>query len=426
MTSGSFHSIAIETIQINREERQRRELPDIAVLADSISRLGLIHPVVITRDRVLVAGERRMAAVTELGWTHINAQYTDDLDAATLHAIELEENVKRKDLTWQDECNAVLAYHNFRKTEDPQWGLADTGEALGFTKQTISSKLFVAEQLAAGNTRVIEAPRFSTAKGIVVRAAARREEAAVDALHTQLNAAPRVVEPEPIINTDFNEWATTYSGPRFNFVHCDFPYGINANKFHLGAAASHGGYADSEEVYWQLCQTLVNNLDRITTESCHFMFWYSMHYHTATLDFFERNSDIKLDPFPLIWVKSDNVGITPDPTRGPRRIYETCLFGSRGDRKIANSVANSYVAPSDRTSHMSIKPEPMLRHFFRMFVDESTIFLDPTCGSGSSVRAAEAAGAQYVQGLEQNPEFAVDANRAALKARALRKASDAK
>jgi DNA modification methylase len=70
---------------------------------------------------------------------------------------------------------------------------------------------------------------------------------------------------------------------------------------------------------------------------------------------------------------------------------------------------------------MSIKPEPVLRHFFEMFVDESTIFLDPTCGSGSSLRAAEAAGASYVLGLERNPEFAEQANDALRRARQLRR-----
>jgi predicted RNA methylase len=45
----------------------------------------------------------------------------------------------------------------------------------------------------------------------------------------------------------------------------------------------------------------------------------------------------------------------------------------------------------------------MLRHFFRMFVDEYISMLDLTCGSGTSLRAAESLGAQYVLGLELDP-----------------------
>lgn len=407
MTSGSFTSISIGAVNVNRAERQRRDLSNIDVLSDSIRRLGLIHPIVIDRDNNLVAGERRLAACRALGWTHINCQFVDELDPLIAHAIELEENIKREALAWQDEAKAVAEYHALRSLE-PEWTNEKTGQALGLTEATVRDKIQVAKELEAGNIMIVEAPRFSTARGIVRRAEARRDEAAALALG---ESAPTVDTADgPILNTDFNEWASTYTGPKFNFIHCDFPYGIGADKFVQGAAATHGGYVDTEETYWNLCITLAAQIDRIAAPSAHFMFWFSMHHYTATLEFFERNTDIRFDPFPLVWTKSDNIGIIPDPERGPRRIYETALFGSRGDRKIVRSTSNSDYSPSTRDEHMSIKSEAMLRKFFAMFVDGSTVFLDPTCGSGSSVRAARGLGAQTVIGLEVNPDFAERAN----------------
>jgi len=47
----------------------------------------------------------------------------------------------------------------------------------------------------------------------------------------------------------------------------------------------------------------------------------------------------------------------------------------------------------------------MLRHFFQMFVDNGTRMLDPTCGSGSALRAAVSAGAENVLGLEMDKEY---------------------
>ena len=79
MTSGKFKLILVDSIIINREERQRRDLSDIEWLADSIMRSGLIHPIVITADNVLVAGERRVLAVQSLGWTHIAVQLVEAL-----------------------------------------------------------------------------------------------------------------------------------------------------------------------------------------------------------------------------------------------------------------------------------------------------------------------------------------------------------
>jgi hypothetical protein len=75
---------------------------------------------------------------------------------------------------------------------------------------------------------------------------------------------------------------------------------------------------------------------------------------------------------------------------------------------------------------MSTKPEWVLQNFFRMFVDSSTLMLDPTCGSGSSLRAAEAEGlgAKYVLGLEIDKDFCEQANRAVRNARAVRDAAE--
>jgi DNA modification methylase len=64
----------------------------------------------------------------------------------------------------------------------------------------------------------------------------------------------------------------------------------------------------------------------------------------------------------------------------------------------------------------------MLRHFFSMFVDETTTMLDPTCGSGASLRAAEDLGAKLVVGLELDPNYAKSANQRTLQARILRQA----
>lgn len=422
MTSGNFVTLPIGEINVNRAERQRRDLPNISILADSLKRLGLIHPVVVDREHNLIAGERRIAAASSLGWTNITCQYFDELDPAIARAVELEENIKREALPWKDECKAVAEYHAIRSAEEPEWSVEETGKALGLGAESIKQKLAVAREIAAGNLMVTEAPKFSTARGIVQRAESRKDDEALAALGPR-SALQSDRPADSILNLDFNTWAPTYDGPRFNFIHCDFPYGIEANKFNQGSASLHGGYSDTEDDYWELLITLAANLDRLVAPSAHIMFWFSMHYYAETLAFFEKNTDFRIDPFPLIWTKSDNVGILPDPERGPRRIYETCLFGSRGDRKIVRPTSNAIHAPSDRSEHMSIKPEGMLAQFFRMFVDSNTIMLDPTCGSGGALRAGESLGASHVQGLERNAEFAARANAALNKARLARKAN---
>jgi DNA modification methylase len=137
-----------------------------------------------------------------------------------------------------------------------------------------------------------------------------------------------------------------------------------------------------------------------------------MKYHADTKQTLE-GMGWKVNPFPLIWFKSDGAGIAPDPQRGPRQVYEAAFFATRGDRKLteAGCVANAFAYPGKRDddSHISEKPYPMLRHFMRMICDEYSLVLDPTCGSGNALKVAEDLGANHVLGLEQSETFFGDA-----------------
>lgn len=89
--------VAIASIRV--EKRRREDLGDIAALARNIDRHGLIHPIVITDDNVLIAGERRLRAHEHLGHSHIDARRWMGLDENQRREIELAENLDRKDLT---------------------------------------------------------------------------------------------------------------------------------------------------------------------------------------------------------------------------------------------------------------------------------------------------------------------------------------
>ena len=117
----------------------------------------------------------------------------------------------------------------------------------------------------------------------------------------------------------------------------------------------------------------------------------------------------KVADYCLIWHKSDNAGVAPDPQRGPRNTHEMAFFASRGDRKLtaAGTKSNSFAYPGKRTDaiHVSEKPVAMLSHFFEMLCDEHSAVLDPTCGSANALKVAKTLGANRVLGLEKMTEF---------------------
>jgi len=79
-------------------ERHRRDLGDIAGLAKSIDEVGLLHPIAVTFDGHLIAGERRLRAVELLGWKTI--PYTPiPINIDQIVRGEFAENTCRQDFT---------------------------------------------------------------------------------------------------------------------------------------------------------------------------------------------------------------------------------------------------------------------------------------------------------------------------------------
>lgn len=430
--SGVTKTIPISSITILRETRQRREVDNIEELAESIHRIGLLHYPTVTEDYVLVAGERRITACKMLGWTSITVTIREGLDEFEQHVLELEENVRRQDLSWQDQTLAIKRYHDLQKSQAPAWTLEDTGASLGFSHAHVQRNIVVAEAIEAGNDRIKDADKFSVALGVAMRDKERKQSSDLSTIAAAFKPAPPAnsSDEKPTLNNeetaathaapdaptvpiklaDFAEWQAGYMGTKFNMLHCDFPYGVNMQSSDQGAGAAFGTYHDSPDVYFALLRVLEKAMTNVVAESAHMIFWFSMDFYQVTLDAL-TSMGWKVSPFPLIWYKSDNTGILPDAKRGPRRIYETAFFCSRGDRLLAagetgGAVGNVFAAAGrGKTLHMNEKPVEMLKHFMRMTVDDYSIVLDPTCGSGNALKAAEALSAAHVLGLEINEEF---------------------
>jgi ParB family chromosome partitioning protein len=81
-------------MEIRRIKRHRREMRDLAGLAESIERIGLLHPIIVTPQNLLIAGERRLAAAQLLGWDDVPARV---VDIEHLVIREQAENIDRLD-----------------------------------------------------------------------------------------------------------------------------------------------------------------------------------------------------------------------------------------------------------------------------------------------------------------------------------------
>jgi len=414
------------------EERLNRRPIDyehVRELAASIRRRGLIHTVLIEKGtNRLIAGNHRLEAyrLNEQqfpleDWHSIETRYAKDVTEEEMRALELEENVRRRALNWRDEATAIQEFHTLMSQQDPDWTMERTGDRLGLSSGTVSRAAQVARALAEGESALEHASSIRSAHNFLERKQGRALARELDSLVANLPVEGNSISsspatPVPIEVGDFIQWAQQYGGSKFNHLHCDFPYGIGwdtAKKFNSSPHTKSKTYRDTEETYIALCHALTENWERLVSPSAHVIFWLSAQfaYHVGTRALFEKIKGLKIDPVPLVWHKSDNAGAVPDPERGGRRTYETALFMTYGDRKIVAPVSMSYSAPTERADriHISQKPESVCRHFMRMTVDENTRLLDPTCGSGTALRAARSLGAASVYGIEIGADLADEA-----------------
>jgi ParB-like chromosome segregation protein Spo0J len=88
-------TVEIRTIDSIRSSHSLRESRDISNLAQSIARIGLLNPIVITKDGELIAGKRRLVACKSLKWKEIPCLISPNYSDLEKELAQLSENVIR-------------------------------------------------------------------------------------------------------------------------------------------------------------------------------------------------------------------------------------------------------------------------------------------------------------------------------------------
>lgn len=104
--------------------RHRHELGDLEALTASIDREGLLQPITITPDGMLICGVRRLAAIKRLGWKTVNVWVRSGISSRLGQLLaEQDDNVLHKPLTQIEqaalyrELKALLAEDAARRQE---------------------------------------------------------------------------------------------------------------------------------------------------------------------------------------------------------------------------------------------------------------------------------------------------------------------
>jgi len=396
MTHISVHA---EDIQVGERQRQVFKDRDLVDLADSILRVGLIHAPVITKDYTVVAGERRLRALaltekrgsftygdTEYEYPEVPVHIITRDNPNVLFEIELEENLRRVDLSPMEEAAALAKLHHVRLDADPKQTRKDTAkEVAGLKGATLTStdEMKIADALIVeqfkDDPEVMKAGKTSLAKAAKV---------AKKKLEIQLLRALEGTDTKPA-----NEMFVLFAGSAeeimpsmedksFDILLFDPPYGIDAGKFGGQAMDLGHQYADDFDEAFKLIRFISSECLRLLKPDAHVLMFCAFEKFLIWRELYE-NLGYSVWPRPLIWSKGQQSHV-PVPDFGPRYSYECILFAQRGRRKINQLVNDVFpFSPVRDKIHAAEKPSELLAALISFVARPGDRILDPCVGSGS-------------------------------------------
>ena len=397
------------------EHRHRKTFieADIKNLSTSISTHGLFHaPVVLADGETLVAGERRLRAITHLCEEKIAFSYNEiEIELGYIPVVkittsserdireaELSENIDRVNLSWREKSSAVDELHRLRDDEKQ----TTTGKR--------QAKIETAKEIYPGDVddRTIEAKLTDVSKDLIAArfmddpevAKAKDRSEALKIITKKLEAKRRVdlgreydlskdSDNHQIILGDVFEELSKVEENQISCIITDPPYGIGADTFKNQSASKHT-YKDDEAYGDAIAAFILDEGYRLTKKRAHLYMFVDVNKFLIWKSIAEEFKWY-VWPKPLMWFRGVNSGIAPRPNHGPRNTYEAIMYCIKGDKevKIKNSV-DVINTPHERgIDYAAHKPADLYADLIKRSCEPGDFVLDPVCGSGPIFAAAE-------------------------------------
>jgi site-specific DNA-methyltransferase (adenine-specific) len=395
----------------------------IDFLSDSISRNGLLSPLVLDRDgNRLLAGGRRLAALKKLNWTLAPVLYKDQLTNIQRKEIELEENLARKDLTWQETARLTEAIDDLKRTiygsssgssgrgvkledtapDDTGWSLRRTANLRGTSILAVHRDIVLAKAL-----RVL--PSLNDEKS--ASNALRKVDHLVEDLERELVFRS---QPDAVVALDSNilhgDALVLVKDLPDNSVDCiitDPPYGFDLEHGRYAARDSTDTkFVDDADSILNLLDKLLPELRRVLKPSGHLYAFFGPNHWDETMNIY-NSAGFNVSEIVCIWYKTGPSTGAGDWDHGFAPAWEPFLFCTNRERRLAYKRKNVFEFPTelgDGRYHPTQKPLALLTDLIQLSTFESELVLDPFAGSGSTLVAAKQLNRRYL-GFELDDRY---------------------
>lgn len=401
--------------QIDFGSRKRKEYGDINELIESIKKHGLIHPIAVYSETgsppyLLAAGGRRYLAFLAMEEPNISCRiYDHPLSEHELKAIELLENLDRKDFTFKEKCdlhrdihNLMVAVHGEKVSTSPDakgWSLRDTANFLGKSVGLISEDIKLAETMETFPELELDKCK---GKKEAMKSAARFEQVLVRTelakrAEKQLGDVNRTLADSYVVGDFFDEVVKIPDGT-IDLVEIDPPYAISlqrAKKFEGTSYKATYGNTYNEvdaDFYGSFMSGVLKEAYRVMNEGSWLIMWFAPEPWFEPMFKWITDAGFKCRRMPALWTKGNHTGQTMQPSIYLGASYEMFYYCRKGGAKILTQGRKSQfdfdpVFPANKI-HPTERPVELLEEILRTFVMEGSRVLVPFAGSGNTLIAA--------------------------------------
>jgi ParB/RepB/Spo0J family partition protein len=430
--------LLISDIAVINRQRRLIDKKKIEELANSIKANGLLHPIVVRKpfeselgqvDKasfVLCVGGRRLAAHLLLRLTEIEVNFKENLNALDAEIVELEENVVRENLRWDEEAAARARIHVLRSKQNPTQTLESTAEETGVTKSQLSRDVNLAEAIKKDPSL-----KGATSKGSAIRMLKHKkhmQERSETALKVQGSDIAKKLH-----TADGVEFIKALPDKSVDLVFSDLPYRIDYFEGARSGENMKGQYDDSALATEKFITEVVPEMVRVVKPTGWIVLFMSYEWHGWLQEIFKYTclkhgrwtmnkeqecavglrigdlggcSTLKPELPPWIWTRrgKGNHGHYPELHASNR--YEMIVVVNGGSAHLTKKPVENvldFEPFSGERLHAMQKPHDLCCEIIDRTTVPGELVLDVCMGSGAGLAAAAAKGRDFL-GCDLNPE----------------------
>jgi site-specific DNA-methyltransferase (adenine-specific) len=415
-------NISLRDIELG--DRARKSYQDVAALAEDFKKRGVISPIAVKKQEgegkpyFLLAGGRRMAAAVLAQLSTIPCRvYPEHLSELDVREIELMENIKRANLTWQEEVWLTEEIHRLQvarygEAVGPVAGhsAADTAKMLAVSPMTVSRDRALADALQKHPEALGKAKNKSEALRIlgkmerqeVDKALSAKFDAKID--QDGVDRAKRVLV-NSYITGDFFERIKNVPELAFDCVEIDPPYAIELTKTKDVNLDFSDEYEEVEgHEYQEFLSQVFSDCHRVMLPSSWIICWGAFQWLSTIYELLKETGFVPWY-IPGIWNKLGIPGQTRHPHIHLASLCEPFIYARKGDALLRKqgrgNVFTCHVTPAEQKTHRTERPIELLTDILSTFVSPNSRVLVPFLGSGNTLLAANNCGCNAV-GFELN------------------------